>query len=82
MKKKFKRYFPLFLILLLALTLTPLSVLTESGENGEEDSYLDDPDYDPAALYGYDDSGFYEDEETGEMFRSPGAAAGKQGRPR
>ena len=51
--------------------------LHPSGENGEEDSYLDDPDYDPAALYGYDDSGFYEDEETGEMFRSPGAAAGK-----
>jgi DNA primase len=34
-------------------------------------------DYDPAALYGYDDSGFYEDGETGEMFQAPPTATRK-----
>ena len=36
MKKKMKKYFPLFLILLLALALTPLSALAESGGDGAE----------------------------------------------
>ena len=34
-------------------------------------------EYDPAALYGYDDSGYYEDEETGEMFQAPPSASRK-----
>ena len=52
------------------------SSLPVSGETGD-DSFPNDPEYDPAALYGYDDSGFYEDEETGEMFQVPGSASGK-----
>ena len=40
-------------------------------------SFTADPDYDPAALYGYDDRGFFEDETTGEMFQSPPSASGK-----
>ncbi len=38
---------------------------------------MPDADYDPAALYGYDDSGFYEDETTGEMFQAPPTATSK-----
>ncbi len=34
-------------------------------------------EYDPAALYGYDDSGFYEDEATGEMYQAPPTATRK-----
>ncbi len=34
-------------------------------------------EYDPAALYGYDDGGFYEDEATGEMYQSPPTATRK-----
>ena len=36
-----------------------------------------DAEYDPAALYGYD-SGFYEDEETGEMLQAPPTATRKR----
>ena len=36
-----------------------------------------DPEYDPAALYGYDDSMFYEDEITGEMYQAPPPASRK-----
>ncbi len=34
-------------------------------------------EYDPAALYGYDDSDFYEDEATGEMYQTPPTATAK-----
>ncbi len=36
-----------------------------------------DWDYDPAALYGYEDSGVYEDEATGEIFQAPPTASRK-----
>ncbi len=44
-------------------------------ENEDGDPYVSDPAYDPAALYGYDAGGFYEDEMTGEMFQEPPSAS-------
>ncbi len=48
-----------------------------SHQPGEADEYASDWDYDPAALYGYDDSGFYEDEATGEIYQAPPTATKK-----
>lgn len=44
---------------------------------GERTSYMDDPAYDPAALYGYGNDGYYEDEITGEMYQVPPSASRK-----
>ena len=48
-----------------------------NGSQGPGWDTVPDMDYDPAALYGYDDSGFYEDGETGEMFQAPPTATRK-----
>lgn len=44
---------------------------------GEQEDPSLDPAYDPAALYGYEEGGFYEDEATGEMYQAPPSATRK-----